>query len=152
MKFLISTNKDQRPDLVIVNWIRKSIYILELTVPYESNITMEHKYKSEKYARLIGDLQDIGWSTSYHAFEVGWRSMITKENATILKLFITKISKHVKQKIHLPILKKISKSLAEVAMLCSFSMLETIMCGIVLHISNLKFTPCSKAFNVNPMF
>ncbi len=58
----------QRPDLVIVNRTRKSIYILELTVPYERNIMMEHKDKSEKYARLIGDLQDIGWSTSYHAF------------------------------------------------------------------------------------
>ncbi len=39
---------------------------------------MEHKYKPEKYAGLIGDLQDIGWSTSYHAFEVGCRGMITK--------------------------------------------------------------------------
>ncbi len=94
----------QRPDLVIVNRTRKSIYILELTVPYEKNITMEHKYKSEKYARLIGDLQDIGWSTSYHAFKVGCRGMITKENDTTLKLFITKISKDVKQKVHIPIL------------------------------------------------
>ncbi len=71
----------QRPDFVIVNRNQKSIYILELTVPYERNITMEHKYKSEKYAGLIGDLQDIGWSTSYHTFEVGCRGMITKENA-----------------------------------------------------------------------
>ncbi len=67
---------------------------------------MERKYKSEKYAGLIRDLQDIGWSTSYHAFEVGCRGMITKENATTLKLFITKISKDVKQKIHVRILKK----------------------------------------------
>ncbi len=114
----------QRPDLVIVNRTRKSIYILELTVPYERNIMMEHKYKSEKYARLIGDLQDIGWSTSYHAFEVGCRGMIIKENATTLNLFITKISKDVKQKIHVPVLKKISKSLAEVARLCTFSIVH----------------------------
>ncbi len=82
---------------------------------------MEHKYKSEKYAGLIGDLQDIRWSTSYHAFEVGCRDMLTKENTTTLKLFITKISKDVKQKI----LKKFSKSLAEVAMLCSFSIFHS---------------------------
>ncbi len=82
---------------------------------------MEHKYKSEKYAGLIGDLQDIGWSISYHAFEVECRGMITKENATTLKLFITKISKDVKQKERVPILKTICKSLAEIAMLCSFS-------------------------------
>ncbi len=55
----------------------------------------------------IGDLQDIGWSTSYKAFEVRCRGMITKENATTLKLFITKISKYVKQKVHVPILKNI---------------------------------------------
>ncbi len=77
---------------------------------------MEHKYKSEKYARLIGDLKDIGWSTRYHDFEVGCRGMITKEDATTLKLFITKISKDVKQNLHVPILNKICKSLTEVAM------------------------------------
>ncbi len=105
---------------------------------------MEHKYKSEKYAGLIGDLQDIGWSTSYHVSEVGCRGMITKENATTLKLFITKMSQDVKQKMHVPIL-------AEVAMLCLFSIFHA-MCGIVLHILNIKFTPCSKAFNGNAMF
>ncbi len=40
---------------------------------------------------------------------------------TTIKLFITKISKDVKQKVHVQIFKKICKSLAEVAMLCSFS-------------------------------
>ncbi len=67
---------------------------------------------------IIGDIE---WSTSYHAFEVGFRGMITKVNATTLKLSITKISKDVKQEVHVPILKKVIKSLAEVAMLCSFS-------------------------------
>ncbi len=71
---IIHTN--QTPHIVIVNTTPKSIYILELTVSYERNITMEHKYKSEKYAGLIGGLQDIGWSTSYHAFG----------NTTILKI------------------------------------------------------------------
>ncbi len=80
--------------------------------------------------------------------------MITKENATTLKLFLTKISKDIKQKIHVPILKKSVNHWQKLQCYAhsQYFMLGTIMCGIVLHISNLKFTPCSKAFSDNAMF
>ncbi len=66
------------------------------------------------------------------------------------KAIITKNSKDVKQKVHVPKINFVNHSQK---MQCyahsQYFMLGTIMCGIVLHISNPQFTLSSKAFSDN---
>ena len=69
-----------RPDLVTINREAKAITIVELTVPYESNIQKEHEYKTEKYQHLVSDLTRIGFTVTFFAIEVGCRGVITKQN------------------------------------------------------------------------
>ena len=47
-----------RPDLVIHYPEANVIKIIELTVPFETNIEKEHTYKTNKYATLIQDIED----------------------------------------------------------------------------------------------
>ena len=82
------TSTSERPDIVIVNQDSKSVVIGELTVPFESNIDSAHKRKSEKYAPLVLDIGNKGYSCELICFEVGSRGLITKENKRqITKLF-----------------------------------------------------------------
>jgi len=69
-----------RPDLVTINRETKTITIVELTVPFESNIQREHHYKTEKYQHLVSDLSLLGFTVSFFAIEIGCRGIITKEN------------------------------------------------------------------------
>ncbi len=52
---LLLTN--DRPDLVVIDNIKKCISILELTGPFENNENRNHEYKCHKYALLCIDLQ-----------------------------------------------------------------------------------------------
>ncbi len=45
------------PDLVIVNRINSTITILELSVPFETNISDTHNRKLSRYANLIADIE-----------------------------------------------------------------------------------------------
>ena len=72
---------NQRPDLVLVNKVKKQISILELTIPFESGIEKAHERKTEKYSQLISDIKDSGYDISFHALEIGSRGMISKENS-----------------------------------------------------------------------
>ena len=47
-----------RPDLVIHYSDANVIKIIELTVPFETNIEKEHTFKTNKYATLIQDIKD----------------------------------------------------------------------------------------------
>ena len=49
---------DLKPDLFIVNESTKVIVLLELTFPWDSNITRSHGFKQEKYAPFVGDLSN----------------------------------------------------------------------------------------------
>ncbi len=65
----------------------------------------------------MADSQDIRWSTSYHAIQMGCRGIITKEKATARKL-TTKTSTVQ--------IEKDCKSLAEVAMKSLFSIFHAL--------------------------
>ena len=45
-----------RPDVFVVSESSRIIIILELTCPWEGNITRNHEYKERKYAPLVNDL------------------------------------------------------------------------------------------------
>ena len=68
----------------------KEIYIMELTVPFETNIEERNRQKSDKYASLVSDIDTL--EPHLTAFEVGSRGYITPENKTRLRK-IYKLSK-----------------------------------------------------------
>ena len=80
-----------RPDLVIINKQTHSISILELTVPFETNIQRAHEYKCHKYTHLILDLQSQGFSVKYFAIEVGCRGLLTTNNSKRLQAFFSSV-------------------------------------------------------------
>ena len=88
----------QRPDLVI-HWPNlKKLLILELTVPFETNIQNAHQLKTNKYAALVHDLTDKGFAVVFYAFELGSRGYLTADNAQILKslIYLTNCKKSFK--------------------------------------------------------
>ena len=66
-----------RPDLVIIFPSRK-IIILELTVPFESNISDAHSHKTDRYSPFISDLKSSGYFPKFFTLEVGSSEAITQ--------------------------------------------------------------------------
>ena len=64
---ILPTNK--RPDIVIVT--SNKILLIELSVPFESNIKIRHQFKCYKYAMLVSDLEKCQYEVEFHAVEVG---------------------------------------------------------------------------------
>ena len=61
----------QRPDIVIFSISRKTVVMLELTVPLEDNISAAHKRKEENYEDLVSSCEQNGYKTHFFAVEVG---------------------------------------------------------------------------------
>ena len=47
-----------RPDLVLINNIDRAVWLLELTVSFETNSDAAHRRKKEIYASLSADIED----------------------------------------------------------------------------------------------
>ncbi len=75
----------EKPDIVCVNSTTKSIVILELSVPFESNITKARGYKTDKYSSLVTDIESAGYKCNLICFEVGSRGLITNSNKAQFK-------------------------------------------------------------------
>ena len=80
----------QRPDLVIIWESTKTILMIELTVPFETNIEDAHERKLQRYKDLTHDIRNNGYEVEYYAIEVGARGQITKDNKYRLKKFLKK--------------------------------------------------------------
>ena len=78
-----------KPDIVIISEQSEEVIILELTCPWDSNISRSHTFKSEKYSPLITDLSHQ-FVTSFFSIEVSARGQITKDNRSCLKGFLFK--------------------------------------------------------------
>ncbi len=78
----------QQPDRVIVNRINSTITILELSVPFETNISDTHNRKLNRYANLIANNESKIFKVNYYALEIGSKGYISPENQNRLKLFI----------------------------------------------------------------
>ena len=76
-----------RPDLVIIDEVKREVVVFELTCPWDSNIERSHNHKEEKYAPLIADLSR-DFRTFHFSFEVSARGQITKSNRARLKEFV----------------------------------------------------------------
>ncbi len=75
----------EKPDIVCVNGSTKSVTILELSVPFESNINKANEFKTNKYASLVLDIENAGFMCNLICFEVGSRGLITANNKSQFK-------------------------------------------------------------------
>ena len=110
------TVTDLIPDLCIFSEIadEKSLFVLELSVPFELNITKAHAYKMDKYSSLINDIELNNISTSYIALEIGSRGYIDQDNMKRLKDIYSFIdSDHIS-------FKDFKNSISKIAVLSSF--------------------------------
>ena len=53
-----------------------------------SNVGNAHRLKMDKYAALVGDLENAGYRVNLFCFEVSVRGQITKANKARLKSFL----------------------------------------------------------------
>ena len=105
----------QKPDLVIVNRALQSVIIFELTVPWDGNVITAHNHKTNKYASLLVDLSNSGYTADLYCFEVSVRGQITKDNFARLRSYLYKTVGHSKLSCLL------SKNISKAAILGSFS-------------------------------
>ena len=99
-----------KPDMIILN--DNEIKIVELTVPFETNIEKAHERKTVKYSQLVDDLKAKGFICELYCIEVGSRGIITPSNGKRLKsLFNTNEKK----------CKLLNKILSRIAILTSYT-------------------------------
>ena len=116
-----------KPDVVIVDNVKKEVVIYELTSPFQKNIHTQHKYKCDKYAHfetsmgyllsiltvpqlfkfyvypLLRDANKVYYIKSHKttvvAFEVGARGGLTDQNITRLtNMHKQHLHRHIKKK------------------------------------------------------
>ena len=104
-----------KPDLFLCNEAAKVVVMLELTCPWDSNITRSHDFKREKYASLVGDLSRV-FKVFYFPIEVSVRGQVSKGNRARFKEFLFRCCQDPR-KIHRAIMKVCSRA----ALLTSFS-------------------------------
>ena len=69
----------------------KRLQIIELTVPFETNIDNSHSYKVNKYTPLINDLTDNGYKCDILCIEIASRGYISKDNKARLQKLLCDI-------------------------------------------------------------
>ena len=62
-----------QPDIVLVSKSTKQVVLLELTVPFEDYLEEAFERKPSKYAGLVSDCHQAGWSLKCLPVEVGCR-------------------------------------------------------------------------------
>ena len=111
------------------------IKIIELTVPFETNIEKEHTFKTNKYATLIQDIKDKQISSELTCVAVGCRGYVSESNkiriTTMLKSLDIQVIQPSKRQV-----KELTLSLSKLALLTSFVIfkckdeLEWFDCGV----------------------
>ena len=89
------TVTNQKPDMVIID-NSGNITIMELTVPFETNIIQAEERKKQRYQGLLDEITNKGHSAELITIEIGSRGLICRANSE--KLF--KLTKKVKKVSH----------------------------------------------------
>ena len=79
------TPTQQKPDICHIDNENKTITIIELTIPFETNIDNAHQRKQDRYASLTHDITATGWKCNLLCIEIGSRGLITPQNKSRLK-------------------------------------------------------------------
>ena len=88
-----------RPDMIIWSEKKKSVIIVELTVPWETATDEAHERKLLKYDELVSQCRREGWVTTLHAVEVSSRGFIAQSMWRLLK-DLNVVGRDRKQAIH----------------------------------------------------
>ena len=104
----------QIPDLVLLWRDIKKIIVIELTIPFETNLEAASIRKSNKYASLMIDLEELGFDTKFYHLGFGSRGLITSENASLLKNIHPESFSKIK-------LKALKEKISRTAIAASFS-------------------------------
>ena len=86
----------QRPDLVIINEESKELTMVELTIPFETNLEAAHNRKVEKYNCLVHDIQEKGYTVSFYAVEVGVRGLVNRDNKQRIKQILKQSNSQIR--------------------------------------------------------
>ncbi|CAG9584683.1 unnamed protein product [Danaus chrysippus] len=74
-----------RPDIFLYSRILKRVVMIELTVPWETNIPKDHAIKVNKYYELTNELTRNRFVVDLYAVEVGARGITAKSLYNLLK-------------------------------------------------------------------
>ncbi len=80
---ICSTNL--RPDVVLWSAAVKSVVLIELTVPWEEGLEAAYERKKAKYADLVAECRESGWSVRLYPVEVGARGFVGRSTSCLLK-------------------------------------------------------------------
>ena len=70
------SNKGLRPDIVLFSKDNSKAILVELTIPFESQLEQSHDYKTSKYEDLKKELEKEGYSVTVKAVEIGARGFV----------------------------------------------------------------------------
>ena len=74
-----------RPDLVLWSSSVHTLYIVELTVPWEDAVEEAYERKHLRYSELAASCEQRGWKTRVCPVEVGCRGFVGKSTTRLLK-------------------------------------------------------------------
>ena len=66
----------KKPDIVVWCAERKSVHLVELTVPHEDNIDAAQVRKDDRYEKLLEECEEANWTATHLSVEVGCRGYI----------------------------------------------------------------------------
>ncbi|XP_072047239.1 uncharacterized protein [Amphiura filiformis] len=105
----------QRPDIIIINNTKKSVHVIELTVPFETNIQKAHDTKMSRYENLHSDIKQEGFKCHLNCIEIGSRGLVTADNTERLSEVFRFIGGRSNSS------KTLAKDLSKLAVICSYS-------------------------------
>ncbi|KAL2099527.1 hypothetical protein ACEWY4_003921 [Coilia grayii] len=74
-----------RPDLVMWSVPRKTVLLVELTVPWEEGMEAANERKRARYADLAADCREAGWKAVTCPIEVGCRGFVGSSTVRLLR-------------------------------------------------------------------
>ena len=76
---------DQRPDIVVWSSTAQEVWVIELTVCFETRYEDAHTLKSNRYADLMGQIADSSVDGTLVTLEVGSRGFLSLPNFNMIK-------------------------------------------------------------------
>ena len=74
-----------RPDIVLWSVREKTVYFIELTVPWENSVEAAFERKKARYADLKTESEQRGWKTRVRPVEVGCRGFVAGSAVSLLR-------------------------------------------------------------------
>ena len=99
---------------MFVNYSRRLLIILKLSVCFELNTNATHGRKVRRYAGLISDIEAPGFSVEYYPLEIGSRGFVSQDNVNRIKTLCKSIKFEAK-------ISRLKNILSKLALLASFN-------------------------------